>query len=83
MVRIQEAERVAPSVPFEGSVTIFRALLIACRVQRDKETGKCFAEKPFSLDPSNATTSVMLNSCNQILTDFSSAYNIAVFYNSY
>ncbi|KAI5394792.1 Pentatricopeptide repeat-containing protein [Lathyrus oleraceus] len=34
-------------------------------VQRDKETGKRIVKKLFSLEPSNATTYVLLNNCNK------------------
>lgn len=65
-VRIQETEKVVLSVPFEVSATVYRIFPNACRVQGDKEAGKRVAEKPFSLEPSNAAPSVLLNRCNQM-----------------
>ncbi|XP_058760416.1 pentatricopeptide repeat-containing protein At4g33170-like [Vicia villosa] len=59
--RIQEAEKVVSSMPFEGSATMYRTLLNACRVQGDKETGKRFAEKLFTLEPSDAAAYVLLS----------------------
>nr|XP_012571541.1 pentatricopeptide repeat-containing protein At4g33170 isoform X2 [Cicer arietinum] len=59
--RIQEAEKVVSSMPFEASANMYRTLLNACRVQGDKETGKRVAEKLFTLDPSDSAAYVLLS----------------------
>ncbi|PNY13148.1 pentatricopeptide repeat-containing protein at4g33170-like protein [Trifolium pratense] len=59
--RIQEAEKVVSSMPFEASATMYRTLLNACRVQGDKETGKRLAEKLFTLEPSDSAAYVLLS----------------------
>ncbi|MED6203674.1 hypothetical protein PIB30_001369 [Stylosanthes scabra] len=52
--RIQEAEKVISSMPFEASASIYRTLLNACRVQGDKEKGKNVAERLLTLEPSDS-----------------------------
>lgn len=59
--RIQEAEKLMLSMPFQASASMYRTLLNACRVQGDKETGKRLAEKLFSLEPSDSSAYVLLS----------------------
>ncbi|XP_023536132.1 pentatricopeptide repeat-containing protein At4g33170 [Cucurbita pepo subsp. pepo] len=59
--RIQEAERVIASMPFEASASMYRALLGACRTKGDTETAKRVADKLLALDPSDPSAYVLLS----------------------
>lgn len=59
--RVQEAEKLIASMPFEASSSMFRALLGACRVQGDTETGKRVATRLLALDPSDSSAYVLLS----------------------
>ncbi|KAK7410182.1 hypothetical protein VNO78_00767 [Psophocarpus tetragonolobus] len=59
--RIQEAEKVISSMPFEASASMYRTLLNACRVQADRGTGKRVAEKLLALEPSDSASYVLLS----------------------
>lgn len=59
--RVQEAEKVIISMPFEASASMYRALLGACRVQGDRETGKRVAEQLLALEPSDSAAYVLLS----------------------
>ncbi|CAL0319104.1 unnamed protein product [Lupinus luteus] len=59
--RIQEAEQVILSMPFEASASMYMTLLNACKIQGDKETGKHVAEKLFTLAPSDSAAYVLLS----------------------
>ncbi|RZC15211.1 Pentatricopeptide repeat-containing protein [Glycine soja] len=59
--RIEEAEKVISSMPFEASASMYRTLLNACRVQVDRETGKRVAEKLLALEPSDSAAYVLLS----------------------
>nr|KYP45627.1 Pentatricopeptide repeat-containing protein At4g33170 family [Cajanus cajan] len=59
--RIQEAEKVISSMPFEASASMYRTLLNACRVLVDKEAGKRVAEKLLALEPSDSSAYVLLS----------------------
>ncbi|XP_044463261.1 pentatricopeptide repeat-containing protein At4g33170-like [Mangifera indica] len=59
--RTQEAEELIISMPFEASASMYRALLGACRVKGDKETGKRVAEKLLALEPSDSAAYVLLS----------------------
>lgn len=59
--RIQEAENVIASMPFEASASMYRALLGACRTKGDTETAKRVADKLLALDPSDSSAYVLLS----------------------
>ncbi|XP_022142686.1 pentatricopeptide repeat-containing protein At4g33170 [Momordica charantia] len=59
--RIQEAENVIVSMPFEASASMYRALLGACRTKGDTETAKRVADKLVALDPSDSSAYVLLS----------------------
>ncbi|KAA8546206.1 hypothetical protein F0562_003055 [Nyssa sinensis] len=48
-------------MPFEASASMYRALLGACRVQRDTETGKRVATQLLSLEPFDSSAYVLLS----------------------
>ncbi|KAL5786462.1 hypothetical protein ACOSQ2_008854 [Xanthoceras sorbifolium] len=57
----QQAEELMVTMPFEASASMYRALLGACRVQGDTETGKRLAERLLSLEPSDSAAFVLLS----------------------
>ncbi|KAF3446125.1 hypothetical protein FNV43_RR11304 [Rhamnella rubrinervis] len=59
--RVQEAEELIKSMPFEASASMYRALLGACRLQGDTETGKRVAAKLLALEPSDSAAYVLLS----------------------
>lgn len=59
--RTEEAEKLIVSMPFEASASMYRALLGACRVQGDTETGKRVAERLLALEPSDSSAYVLLS----------------------
>jgi pentatricopeptide repeat protein len=59
--RVQEAEKLIGSMPFEASASMYRALLGACRVQGDTETGKRVATQLLELEPSDSSAYVLLS----------------------
>ncbi|GMN63319.1 hypothetical protein TIFTF001_032393 [Ficus carica] len=58
---VSEAENVISSMPFKASASMYRALLGACRVQGDTETGKRVAEQLLALEPSDSSAYVLLS----------------------
>lgn len=59
--RTKEAGELILSMPFEASASMHRALLGACRVQGDTETGKWVAEKLMALEPFDSSAYVLLS----------------------
>ncbi|KAF4375795.1 hypothetical protein F8388_014517 [Cannabis sativa] len=59
--RVREAENLISSMPFKASASMYRALLGACRVQGDTETGKRVAEQLLVLEPSDSAAYVLLS----------------------
>ncbi|KAF5813452.1 putative tetratricopeptide-like helical domain superfamily, DYW domain-containing protein [Helianthus annuus] len=59
--RVKEAENLITTMPFEASSSMYRALLGACRVQGDMETGKRVATKLLELDPFDSSAYVLLS----------------------
>ncbi|CAK9176690.1 unnamed protein product [Ilex paraguariensis] len=59
--RLQEAEKLIASMPFEASSAMYRALLGACRVQGDRETGTRVATRLLALEPSDSSVYVLLS----------------------
>ncbi|KVI01513.1 protein of unknown function DUF1771 [Cynara cardunculus var. scolymus] len=59
--RLQEAEKLITSMPFEASGSMYRALLGACRLQGDMETGKRVATKLLELEPFDSSAYVLLS----------------------
>ncbi|XP_071729719.1 pentatricopeptide repeat-containing protein At4g33170 [Rutidosis leptorrhynchoides] len=59
--RVHEAEKVITSMPFEASASVCRALLGACRVQGDMETGKRVAKKLLEIEPFDSSAYVLLS----------------------
>lgn len=59
--RVQEAEKLIVSMPFEASASMYRALLGACRVQGDTETGKRVTAQLLALEPSDSAAYVLLS----------------------
>ncbi|KAK0570704.1 hypothetical protein LWI29_005242 [Acer saccharum] len=57
----QQAEELMATMPFEASASMCRALLGACRVQGNTETGKRLAEQLLALDPSDSAAYVLLS----------------------
>lgn len=62
--RVQEAEKLIASMPFEASASMYRALLGACRVQGDTETGKRVAEQLLAIEPSDSSAYVLISNMN-------------------
>ncbi|XP_010526036.1 PREDICTED: pentatricopeptide repeat-containing protein At4g33170 [Tarenaya hassleriana] len=58
---VQEAVKVIESMGFEASVSMYRALLAACRVKGDTETGRRVAAKILELEPSDSSAYVLLS----------------------
>lgn len=73
--RIQEAEKVILSMPFEASASMYRTLLNACRIQGDKEMGKHVAEKLFTLEPSDSAAYVLLSNIYAAANQWENAVN--------
>lgn len=59
--RVQEAEKLIASMPFKASASMYRALLGACRVLGDSETGKRVASKLLDLEPYDSAAYVLLS----------------------
>ncbi|KAI8556012.1 hypothetical protein RHMOL_Rhmol05G0219900 [Rhododendron molle] len=59
--RVQEAEKLIASMPFKASASMYRALLGACRVLGDSETGKRVASKLLDLEPFDSAAYVLLS----------------------
>lgn len=59
--RVKEAEKLITTMPFEVSGSMYRALLGACRVQGDMETGKRVATKLLELEPLDSSAYVLLS----------------------
>ncbi|XP_052170085.1 pentatricopeptide repeat-containing protein At4g33170 [Diospyros lotus] len=59
--RVQEAEKLIASMPFKASASMYRALLGACRVQGDTETGKRVASHLLGLEPFDSSAYVLLS----------------------
>ncbi|KAK1427330.1 hypothetical protein QVD17_16013 [Tagetes erecta] len=59
--RVKEAEKLIKTMPFEASGSMYRALLGACRVQGDMETGKRVATKLLELEPFDSSAYVLLS----------------------
>ncbi|XP_062098693.1 pentatricopeptide repeat-containing protein At4g33170-like [Humulus lupulus] len=59
--RVREAENLISSMPFKASASMYRALLGACRVQGDTETGKRVAAELLALEPSDSAAYVLLS----------------------
>ncbi|KDP34011.1 hypothetical protein JCGZ_07582 [Jatropha curcas] len=58
---VQEAERLILSMPFEASASMYRALLGACRILGDMDTGKRLAGRLMVLEPSDSSAYVLLS----------------------
>ncbi|KAF8401112.1 hypothetical protein HHK36_014416 [Tetracentron sinense] len=58
---VKEAEKLIGSMPFCASASMYRALLGACRVQRDAETGKRVAARLLDLEPFDSAAYVLLS----------------------
>ncbi|CAH8326539.1 unnamed protein product [Eruca vesicaria subsp. sativa] len=58
---VKEAEKLIESMSLEASASMYRALLAACRVQGDTETGKRVATKLLELEPSDSSAYVLLS----------------------
>ncbi|KAG6621486.1 hypothetical protein I3842_Q023600 [Carya illinoinensis] len=58
---VQEAEKLIVSMPFEASASMYRALLGACRIQGNTDTGKRVAEQLLALEPSDSAAYVLLS----------------------
>ncbi|KAL0679771.1 hypothetical protein Bca4012_007752 [Brassica carinata] len=58
---VREAEKLIESMSLEASASMYRALLAACRVQGDTETGKRVATKLLELEPSDSSAYVLLS----------------------
>lgn len=58
---VQEADKVIETMPFKASASINRALLGACRIQGDVETGKRVAARLFALEPFDSAAYVLLS----------------------
>ncbi|GLT66510.1 hypothetical protein SLA2020_388700 [Shorea laevis] len=58
---VQEAENLIVSMPFEASASMYKALLGACRVQGDTETGKRVTAQLLALEPSDSAAYVLLS----------------------
>ncbi|KAK9273103.1 hypothetical protein L1049_017910 [Liquidambar formosana] len=58
---VREAEKLIVSMPFEASASMYRALLGACRVQGDTETGKRVAEQLLASEPFDSSAYVLLS----------------------
>ncbi|KAK4853506.1 hypothetical protein QYF36_010262 [Acer negundo] len=59
--RTQQAEELIATMPFEASASMYRALLGACWVQGNTETGKRLAERLLALEPSDSAAYVLLS----------------------
>lgn len=59
--RVQEAENLIASMPFKASASMYRALLGACRVLGDSETGKQVASRLLDLEPFDSAAYVLLS----------------------
>lgn len=59
--RTKQAEELMMTMPFEASASMYRALLGACRVQGDSETGKRLAQRLLALEPSDSSAYVLLS----------------------
>ncbi|XP_062099591.1 pentatricopeptide repeat-containing protein At4g33170 [Humulus lupulus] len=59
--RVREAENIIPSMPFKASASVYRALLGACRVHGDIETGKRVAAQLLALEPHDSASYVLLS----------------------
>ncbi|GJV81152.1 pentatricopeptide repeat-containing protein [Tanacetum coccineum] len=59
--RVKEAEKLITTMPFEASASMYRALLGACRLQGDMETGKRVATKLLELEPFDSSAYVLLS----------------------
>ncbi|CAA7025518.1 unnamed protein product [Microthlaspi erraticum] len=58
---VREAEELIESLSMEASASMYRALLAACRVKGDTETGKRVATKLLELEPSDSSAYVLLS----------------------
>ncbi|XP_042482746.1 pentatricopeptide repeat-containing protein At4g33170 isoform X2 [Macadamia integrifolia] len=58
---VNEAKKVIESMPFDASASMYRALLGACRVQGDAETGKQVASRLLALEPLDSSAYVLLS----------------------
>ncbi|OVA14516.1 Pentatricopeptide repeat [Macleaya cordata] len=58
---VEKAENLIESMPFEPSASMYRALLGACRVQGDSETGKRVAFRLLVLEPFDSAAYVLLS----------------------
>ncbi|XP_015572939.1 pentatricopeptide repeat-containing protein At4g33170 [Ricinus communis] len=59
--RVEEAEKLILSMPFEPSASMYRALLGASRVLGDMDTGKRLAARLMALEPSDSSAYVLLS----------------------
>ncbi|KAM7259778.1 hypothetical protein ACFE04_015519 [Oxalis oulophora] len=59
--RVQEAENLISSMPYQASASMYRALLGACRVQRETEIAKRVASKLLALEPTDSAAYVLLS----------------------
>lgn len=59
---LDEAKKFINNMPYEPDISIWRALLAACRIHGNVELGKRAAECLFELEPQNAATYVQLSS---------------------
>ncbi|KAM6541935.1 hypothetical protein CsatB_006382 [Cannabis sativa] len=73
--RVREAENLISSMPFKASASMYRALLGACRVQGDTETGKRVAEQLLVLEPSDSAAYVLLSNMYAAANSWDEASN--------
>lgn len=59
--RVKEAEKLIESMPYNASSSMYTALLGACRIQGDTETGKRVATQLLALEPSDSSAYVLLS----------------------
>lgn len=69
--RVKEAENLITNMPFEASGSMYRALLGACRVQGDMETGKRVATKLLELEPFDSSAYVLLSNIYAVSNQWS------------
>ncbi|CAL5185715.1 unnamed protein product [Lathyrus oleraceus] len=58
--RLEEAQRFIIDSGFEDDPVLWRALLGACKVHKDTDTGKCIADRVIELEPHEAASYVLL-----------------------
>ncbi|XP_078427880.1 putative pentatricopeptide repeat-containing protein At2g01510 [Wolffia australiana] len=59
--RLEEAERLAETAPFEPDPVVWSALLHACRIHRDEGLARRAAERLFAMEPREAAPFVIMS----------------------